>query len=179
MTAADELIPYTTVETEVWNSYLNASCMALYRGRQARRYEKFQTLGDIFLGVTATSTWATLSFLKQYPELSSVLAVSSAILAVGLPILGFTSMTEKLAAQSLEWSKIGSDYKLFWLKVQQGEATQDFVQSLAEYSIIMQKELVLVDAKLPEWKGMLDTCQQEICMSKGFKYDKKTKEFIL
>ena len=141
----------------IWQSWLQADVKQRYWTVMARRYQQREQIASIFIALTSSSTVAT--WLASLEWIWQLFSVSSAIVAVSLPILNFSGKVATMTELATKWANLTCDYEMFWLRFPK-EAS-----SLAQAQLgklrYRESELISAEARLPIDEKLFKQCQED------------------
>ena len=154
----------------IWNSMLTAQMSACYWNSLARRYNGREKYLKIFLAVTASGTVAGWTIWAHYDIVWKILSGLSAIVAVALPILDYSGQVEKMTKLASKCAQLRVGYEQLWAQIDSlsQQSILDAQGKLAQQEI----ELSDVQAVLPDDRKLLEQCQSEVLISRGYKTSK-------
>jgi hypothetical protein len=151
---------------EVWRRMLDAEMNGRYwRGRASGLAQREKSL-KIFLAVTSSATVAGWTVWHGIPPIWQVLSGLSAIVAVALPILDYTSQIERASDLRSEWLEVAGKYNRLWAEINANldgpvsDRLQEFQAKEAEMAKIESKHFTRNDA-------LIRKSQREVLVARG------------
>ena len=145
---------------------LNAQMSACYWSCLARRYNGREKSLKIFLAITSSGTVAGWTIWSHYDLLWKILSGLSALVAIALPILDYSGQVEKMTKLAGKCAHLRVGYEQLWAQIDSlsQQSILDAQGKLAQQEI----ELSDVQAVLPDDRKLLEQCQREVLMSRGY-----------
>ncbi len=154
------------MKKEVWDSLLDADMNVRYWTHLGTRYYNRDKYIKIFLAVMSSGAVASWGFWEQVDILWKILSGVSALIAIAVPILGWSSMIEKMARLKQQWTQIRSEYELLWLDVRQREDQNNILEGYKKTKM-SESEVSVHETNLPKDKKLLIECWEEVVASRG------------
>jgi hypothetical protein len=103
--------------SEVWQRMLDAEMNDRYWRDRASDFAQREKGLKVFLAITSSATVAGWTVWHNVPIVWQILSGVSAVIAVALPILDYTSQVERASDLRSEWWDLAGEYRTLWVEL--------------------------------------------------------------
>lgn len=153
------------LEELIWKAMLDADMNARYWQLLARRYARWDRNTKILLALTASGAVAGWGIWTDIPKAWKVLSGLSAILAIALPFLDWSTHVERMSTLRGQWEILQTEYELLLLRCDQ-DPPDPQIQGRFEQLRRQERTSGATDSRLPESQKLLAKAYDQVVASR-------------